>query len=196
MVPLTRDGPLAPPRRTDGDTFSSAREYIEPMNLSQWLPPKKSLVYPLRTTLAAVLALLAAQAVGLREIYWAPISALVVVQSGFGASLLMSWHRLVGTAVGASIGALLAATAGRSLPAYAGGILAVGLLSAALRLDRPANRFAGIALTIVLLIVRPDPAWVVALHRFIEVSTGIVAGLVLAAVWPEQPVNPPPPAQS
>jgi uncharacterized membrane protein YccC len=156
------------------------------MNLSRLLPPKHSLIYPLRTTVAAVLALVIAELVGLREVYWAPISALVVVQSSFGASLLMSWHRLAGTAVGASVGALLAATGQRSLLVYACGLVGIGLLSAALRFDRPANRFAAITFTIVLLIVRPDPAWVIALHRFIEVSTGIVAGLVLSAVWPER----------
>src|SRR5438552_2703499 len=48
---------------------------------------KERLVYPARTTMAAVLALLAAQALGLAEVWWAPISALVVVQSDFGSSL-------------------------------------------------------------------------------------------------------------
>ncbi len=46
--------------------------------------------------------------------------------------------------------------------------------------------FAAITLSIVLLVARAEPAWVVALHRFLEVSAGIVAGLLLSAVWPEQ----------
>src|SRR5580693_8193747 len=133
---------------------------------------KQGLVYPLRTTIAAVLALLAARVLGMPEVYWAAISAVVVVQSDFGSSLLMSWYRLAGTALGACVGALLAATAGRSVVVFGIGVLGVGLLSAALRLARPANRFAAIAFTIVLLIARPEPAWVVALHRFIEVSAG------------------------
>jgi hypothetical protein len=62
-------------------------------------------------------------------------------------------------------------------------------LSAALGLDRPANRFAAITLSIVLLIARPESAWIVALHRFIEVSAGIVAGLLLSALWPEEPTT-------
>jgi len=65
-------------------------------------------------------------------------------------------------------------------------VVAVSFLAAMLRMERPASRFAAIAFTIVLLITRSEPAWVVALHRFIEVSLGIVAGLVLTAVWPEQ----------
>jgi uncharacterized membrane protein YgaE (UPF0421/DUF939 family) len=150
---------------------------------------KQRLVYPLRTTIAAVLALLVAHVVGLREVYWAPVSAIIVVQSDFGSSLLISWHRLAGTAIGAAIGAALAPCAGRNVLVYGVGVLCVGVLSALLRLDRPANRFGAVAFTIVFLLVRPDPAWVVALHRFIEVSTGILAGLVLSAVWPEPQTN-------
>ena len=150
---------------------------------------KKSHIYPLRTTIAAVLALLAAEGLGFREFYWAPVSAVIVVQSDFGSSLLISWHRLAGTALGAFFGALLGQNLGRSAPVFGIGVLAVGLLSAVLRLDRPANRFAAIALTIVLLIPRAESAWVVALHRFIEVSVGILAGLFLSAVWPEQQPN-------
>ncbi|EDY18011.1 membrane protein-like protein [Chthoniobacter flavus Ellin428] len=146
---------------------------------------RKSLVYPIRTTIAAVLALLVARTLGFREIYWAPISAVIVVQSDFGSSLLMSWHRLAGTALGVSVGALFAEFLGRSALVFGCGVLGVGVLSAVLRLDRPANRFAAIAFTIVLLVPYAKPPWVVALHRFIEVSAGILAGLVLTAVWPE-----------
>jgi len=146
---------------------------------------KKSPVYPLRTAVAAVLALLVARTLGFREIYWAPISAVIVVQSDFGSTLLMSWHRLIGTALGVSVGALFAELVGRSTLVFGCGVLGVGVLAAALRLDRAANRFAAIALTIVLLVPHADPPWVVALHRFIEVSAGILVGLVLTAVWPE-----------
>jgi uncharacterized membrane protein YgaE (UPF0421/DUF939 family) len=143
-------------------------------------------VYPARTTVAAMLALLAARALGLSEVWWAPISALVVVQSDFGSSLAISWHRLAGTALGAFVGAVLAVHFGRSVTVFGLGVFGIGLLSTALRLDRPANRFAAIALSIVLLVAHAGPAWVVALHRFVGVSAGIVAGLLLSALWPEQ----------
>ncbi len=144
------------------------------------------LVYPAKTTIAAVVALLAARCVGLSEVYWAPISALIVVQSDFGSSLAMSWHRLAGTALGAWVGALLASNFGRSVIVFGLGVFGIGLLAAVLRLERPANRFAAIAFAIVLLISRSKSAWVVALHRFLEVSVGIVVGLLLSAVWPEK----------
>lgn len=156
------------------------------MNALQLPSLKKRLVYPAKTTIAAVLALIAAQGVGLPEAYWAPISALIVVQSDFGSSLAISWYRLAGTALGALVGALLAANFGRGVIVFGLGVFGIGLLSATLRLERPANRFAAIAFAIVLLIARPEPAWVVAFHRFLAVSLGIVVGLLLSALWPEK----------
>jgi uncharacterized membrane protein YgaE (UPF0421/DUF939 family) len=151
---------------------------------------KQKLRYPARITIAAVSALVAARILGFPEVYWAPISAVVVVQSDFGASLTMSLHRLAGTALGAFAGALLAANLGRSVITFGLGIFGIGLLSVALRLERPANRFAAIAFSIVFLVVRAEPVWVIALHRFLEVSVGIVAGLLLSAVWPEPEISP------
>ncbi|MEP6671265.1 MAG: FUSC family protein [Chthoniobacter sp.] len=148
---------------------------------------KKGFLYPARTTVAAVAALLAARALGMAEYYWAPVSAVIVVQSDFGSSLQLSWQRLVGTAIGVTLAAVAAESLGRSVIVYACGLLCAGLLSVLLRLARPANRFAAIAFTIVFLVQRAQPPWVVALHRFVEVSLGIVAGLLLSAVWPEPP---------
>ncbi len=49
-----------------------------------------------------------------------------------------------------------------------------------------AYRYAGITLTIIVLIPRSNPAWIVALHRFIEVSVGIIVALLVVAIWPER----------
>jgi uncharacterized membrane protein YgaE (UPF0421/DUF939 family) len=52
-------------------------------------------------------------------------------------------------------------------------------------MEKSAYRYASITLAIIVLIPRANAAWIVALHRFFEVSVGIVVALVLAAVWPE-----------
>lgn len=39
-------------------------------------------------------------------------------------------------------------------------------------------------LAVIMLIPRPQAAWVGAIHRFLEVSTGIAVALTLTAVWP------------
>jgi heme A synthase len=41
-------------------------------------------------------------------------------------------------------------------------------------------------LAIIVLIPRSHAAWIVALHRFFEVSVEILVALALAAVWPER----------
>jgi uncharacterized membrane protein YgaE (UPF0421/DUF939 family) len=156
---------------------------------SQLILLKQKLRYPARVTLAAVLALLAARILGFPEVYWAPVSAVVVTQSDFGASLALSLHRLAGTALGACAGAWLATQLGRGVFVFGFGVLGTGLLSVGLRLERPANRFAAIAFTIVFLVVRAEPVWAIALHRFLEVTVGIMAGLVLSAVWPEPEIG-------
>jgi uncharacterized membrane protein YccC len=58
-------------------------------------------------------------------------------------------------------------------------------LICALMLGRNAFRYAGITLAIVMLVARPEPAWMIAIHRFLEISVGIAVGLLLTAVWPE-----------
>ncbi len=43
--------------------------------------------------------------------------------------------------------------------------------------------FAAITLSLVLLIAHQRPPWIVASHRFVEVSLGIAVALLAAAVW-------------
>jgi len=156
------------------------------MKALQFASLKKRLVHPAKMTIAAALALLAAKVVGLPEIYWAPIAALIVVQSAYNAMMVTSWLLLLGTALGACAGALLATQIGPGVVTLALGVFGIGLLSAILRLDQRVNHFAAIALLIVLLIGPANQAWVRALHRFEEFSTGIVVGLLISALWPEQ----------
>ncbi|HEX4002110.1 MAG TPA: hypothetical protein VHX36_05640 [Candidatus Acidoferrales bacterium] len=66
------------------------------------------------------------------------------------------------------------------------GVFVLGLICAVLNLDRAAYRFAGITLAIILLVARDRTPWVVAIHRFVEVSIGIAVGLVITALWPER----------
>jgi uncharacterized membrane protein YccC len=61
----------------------------------------------------------------------------------------------------------------------------VGLLSIAFRLEKTAYRYASITLTIIVLIPRSAAPWTIALHRFTEVSVGIIVALAVVAVWPE-----------
>jgi uncharacterized membrane protein YccC len=61
----------------------------------------------------------------------------------------------------------------------------IGIICAALRVERNAYRYASITLAIVMLVPRTTSEWIIAVHRFLEVSIGIAVGLALTAVWPE-----------
>jgi uncharacterized membrane protein YccC len=146
---------------------------------------RRELVHSVRTAIAAVAALLIGRLFKLPESYWAAITTMIVMQSTLGAALTISQQRLAGTALGAAMGALFARYAGQNLAAFGVGIFLSGVICAVLHMGRSAYRYAGITLAIVMLVARTQPAWVIAIHRFIEISIGIVVGLLLTAVWPE-----------
>src|SRR5258708_4464753 len=60
-----------------------------------------SLLDAARTTVAAVASLLLARTLKLPEFYWAPISAIVIIQSTIDPRTL-AWQRFAGTALGAA----------------------------------------------------------------------------------------------
>jgi uncharacterized membrane protein YgaE (UPF0421/DUF939 family) len=126
-----------------------------------------------------------ARLVQMPEAYWAAIATLVVMQSTLGATLTLSLERIVANAIGASVGALETNYFGANLVAFALAIVLIGLLSILFRLEKTAYRYASITLAIIVLIPRSAPAWMIALHRFLEVSVGIMVALAVVAVWPE-----------
>jgi len=141
-----------------------------------------SILDSLRTTLAAVAAMWLARLLKMPEYYWAPISAIVIMQSTIPPRTL-SWQRFVGTALGAVLGAALATFFQPTAAVYALGILLCGVLSWLLQIGG-AYRFAGITLSIVLLIPHSLPPWIVGWHRFLAVSLGIAVALATTIVWP------------
>jgi len=92
----------------------------------------------------------------------------------------------MGTALGAASGVLLASYVEPGLIVFSAAIFALGLICEILCLDQNASRFAGITLTIVLLVGRGEPPWLIGVHRFVEVSLGITVALALTALWPER----------
>jgi uncharacterized membrane protein YccC len=146
---------------------------------------RQALVHSARTAVAALVSLAAARVFRLPEAYWAAITTLVVMQSTLGAALEVSWRRFAGTALGALAGAVAAAYFPPSIFVFAVAVFGIGLLAAALHLDRTAYRFASITVAIIMLVERHKSAWIVATHRFVEVSVGIAVALVLTAIWPE-----------
>ena len=148
-----------------------------------------STTHAIRTALAATASVIIARFAQMPEAYWAAVATLVVMQSTLGATLTLSIERIVATAMGASIGAVETSYFGANLIAFAVAIFIAGLLSIAFRLEKTAYRYASVTVTIIVLIPRAGTPWGIALHRFLEVSIGIVVALAVVALWPERQPN-------
>jgi len=156
-----------------------------------WEPENlPSVVHSIRTAVAATVSLAVARLFGLPEAYWAAIATLVVMQSTLRATLSISIERIAATAVGALIGALLAGYFIGNILLFTTAIFVLGLLCAVFRMEKSAYRYASVTLAIIMLIPRSNPAWIVALHRFFEVSVGILVALAVTAVWQEHQAEP------
>ena len=157
----------------------------------KWLrAEEKELVHAVRTTIAAVAALLIARLLRMPEAYWASVASIIVMQSTLGAAWTVSKQRLAGTVVGAAVGALAATYAGQNVAVFGAGVFVCGVICAVLHIERSAFRYSGITLAVIMLVARTAPAWVIAIHRFVEISVGIAVGLIVTAAWPEsQPAS-------
>src|SRR5439155_14850327 len=153
-----------------------------------WAWDKKNLPsigHAIRTAVAATASVVIARLVQMPEAYWAAIATLVVMQSTLDATLTLSVERIVATAVGHPLE--------RSRRIILEQIWSRTRLRS-FSSDCCRSRFAWRRLRIVIrallspssfLIPRSAPPWSVGLHRFIEVSVGIIVALAVVALWPE-----------
>jgi uncharacterized membrane protein YgaE (UPF0421/DUF939 family) len=125
--------------------------------------------------------LLVGRIVRLPESYWAGITPVIVTQSTLGAGWTISQQRLIGTAMGA----LLATYSGASAAIFGAGVFILGVSCVWLHIEHSAYRYAGITLEIVMLVAQAQPTWIIAIHRFLEISVGIAVGLAFTPAWPE-----------
>jgi uncharacterized membrane protein YccC len=138
----------------------------------------------IKTAIAGVASLYAAKLCRLPEDYWATISALIVMQSNFGATVNASWTRLAGTAVGALVGGVFVAVLGVNVLAFGVAVAIAFYLCSILKLA-DSQRLATVTVAIVMLIGRLNSSWIIAVHRFLEVSIGILVALLISVVlWP------------
>jgi len=145
-----------------------------------------SVWHAVRTAVAATLSVLLARLIRLPEAYWAVIASLVVMQSPLSSTVPLAIQRIVASALGATLGAIEAACFGANLVVFTLTIFALGLISIAFRLEKVGYSYAGMTLAIIVLIPRPEAPWIAAVHRFAEVSLGILVALAVVAVWREE----------
>jgi uncharacterized membrane protein YgaE (UPF0421/DUF939 family) len=147
-------------------------------------PTIDRLKHAAKTGLAAVLAFYLARFLNLPESYWAAISAIIVMYSDVSRTVKASGQRMVGTAIGVSIGAAFAALFGQQLWAFGIAVTLTVVVCALLGFE-DAGRLAGVAVAIVMLVSHPGRPWIAAIHRFLEVSLGIVVAVAISVlIWP------------
>lgn len=157
---------------------------LNPTNWFSLLWKNGWLLHSARTAVGATASLTIAQLLTMPESYWAAIATLTVMQSTLGAAWPVSKQRFIGTALGAALGGLMVSYFDPGIIVFGAAIFVLGLICAILRLDQSAYRFAGITLTIVMLVVRGKAPQLIAVHRFVEVSLRIAVALALTALWP------------
>lgn len=145
---------------------------------------RRLLVHAAKTALAAGLCWWLAIRFGLHDGYWGAISAIIVLQSNFGATVSASRDRILGTIIGAIFGfsfSLFGATPWNYLLAVFCAMVLCGLLG-----FRNSSRLAGVTITIVML-VQSSSHKSVAFDRVLQVLLGIVVAVaVTTLVFPDR----------
>jgi uncharacterized membrane protein YccC len=146
---------------------------------------KRLLIHAAKTALAASLCWWLALRFGLHDGYWGAISAIIVLQSNFGATITASRDRVLGTFIGALFGfsfSLFGVLPWNYILAVLSAIVLCGLLEL-----RSSSRLAGVTITIVMLVQKTGSHWTVALDRVGEVFLGIVIALAVSTlVFPDR----------
>jgi uncharacterized membrane protein YccC len=145
---------------------------------------RRRLIHAAKTALAAGLCWWLASRLGLHDGYWGAISAIIVLQSNFGATITASRDRVLGTLIGALFGfsfSLLGSVPWNYILAVFAAIVICGLLG-----FRSSSRLAGVTITIIML-VQSSSHWTLALTRVGQVLFGIlVAVAVSTLVFPDR----------
>jgi len=148
------------------------------------LERQRLLIHAAKTALAAALCWWLARRFGLHDGYWGAISAIIVLQSNFGATITASRDRILGTLIGAVFGfsfSLFGTLPWNYILAVFAAVAVCGLLG-----FRSSSRLAGVTITIVMLVEshsRKD----VALVRVGQVVLGILVALaVTTLVFPDR----------
>ena len=146
---------------------------------------KRLLIHATRTALAAALCWWIALRFGLQDGYWGAISAIIVLQSNFGATITASRDRILGTIIGAAFGfgfSLFGVLPWNFILAVLSAVILCGLLGL-----RNSSRLAGVTISIVMLVQKGGSHWILALHRVGEVFLGILVAIAVSTlVFPDR----------
>ena len=152
--------------------------------MNTWLSktlPRTRIELAVATGIAGALSLYAARFLQLPQGYWAAISSFIVLQSNVAATLGAARGRMIGTAIGAVMGAIFVRYLGAH-PLWLGlAVVLTVLICQGLGLE-DSYRLACVTVAIVMVVHSANSAWVTAGDRFLEVSLGIIVAVLVAAI--------------
>jgi len=143
--------------------------------------PITALQLSLRAGVAAAAAVVIAQFLELEFPIYALIAAVLVMDLSPRKTRELAVQRLLGTLLGATVGALLSYVLPAGPLAMGVGILAAMLLSFGLRLGAPAAKLAGYVCGLVVFAYGTRPWWY-ASHRVAETLLGIGLAVLVSLV--------------
>ena len=120
-----------------------------------------------------------AHALGLRQEFWAPITAILVLQTEMRALRNMARNQALGGIIGGTVALALLLCFGDTLPAYLGAVLLSAVLCHGLNLEG-ASQIAGVTATILMLVPHTETPAMFLLARLSEVGWGICVGAAVA----------------
>ncbi|CAO4164613.1 FUSC family protein [Methylorubrum extorquens] len=138
------------------------------------------------SAVAAVIAYLPAQPLGLREGFWGAITALAVAQTEFGAARSVARDQFVGAAIGGVVGVGVSLATAPYLMGYATAVL-LAILACWLVNVASAARLSAITATIILLVPHTGTPQRMLASRVFEVGWGICAAI--GTVWVVTRIN-------
>ncbi len=144
--------------------------------------------HAVRTAAAAVVTYALTELFALEEGYWAVISTIIVMHSTLGRAVAAGWARILGTAVGAALGAVSVLAFGDTHLSLGVAVFATMLVCAYLTALHEAFRIAGLTAAIVIF-VGAESADIIrtALERFIEIALGVTVAMGFSmTLWPSR----------
>jgi uncharacterized membrane protein YgaE (UPF0421/DUF939 family) len=138
------------------------------------------------SAIAAIIAYLPAQPLGLKEGFWGAITALAVAQTEFGAARSVARDQFVGAAIGGVVGLCVYLAIRQDLIGYAVAVL-LSILACWLMNVATAARLSAITATIILLVPHTGTPQRMLLSRVFEVAWGICAAI--GTVWVVTRIN-------
>ncbi len=163
----------------DAETASTGSD--RPKLWQRWLPARAHLLQAARTLGACALATEAAALAGLKEPYWALITAVIVTQPMLDDTISAARTRIVGTLVGAAAGCLVLAGVQHGMPRpvlFWGAMVPLAWLTAL----RQSLRLSCITLAVVVLIPARGPVFERPLDRVVGILLGAAASVIVAAL--------------